>query len=127
MEVHMPSKAKAILTGRALTLSMSALAISAISASSLAQTVPPKGTTSIQRESEKARDLKEPSYQTREERLSAQPLDWNTTIGTPTPLPALTAKERSAQKKAKQGSTAAKKPDPKSEAEARKLHPDDWK
>lgn len=121
----MPSKAN--LTGRAFALSMSAVAISAVSESSLAQTVPAKGTTSIQRGTEKARELKEPSYQTREERLSAQPLDWNTTIGTPTPPPALTAKERSALKNAKRGSTAAKQPDPKSEAEARKLHPDDWK
>jgi hypothetical protein len=121
---------KATLTGYGFAFAMTAaiFAASAIFASKpgLAQTAPAGGTTSIQHGSEKAREMKEPSFQTREERLNAKPLDWNSTIGTPTPR-TLTAKERKAMESAKRGSSAGGKPHPKAEEEARKLHPDDWK
>jgi hypothetical protein len=120
---------KASLTGRCFAFAMTAgiVAVSAIFASepSLAQTAPAGGTTSIQHGSEKAREMKEPSFQTREERLDAKPLDWNSTIGTPTPR-TLTANERRALQSAKPKSSAGGAPNRNAEKEARKLHPDDW-
>jgi hypothetical protein len=94
---------------------------------SLAQTAPAGGTTTLQRgsEAEKALNMKE-GPQTREERLNAKPLDWNSTIGTPTPR-TLTAKERRALRTAKPAAASGGAPNPKAEEEARKLHPDDWK
>jgi hypothetical protein len=85
-------------------------------------------TTSIQRgsEAEKALNMAEPSYKTREERLNAKPLDWNSTIGQPKP-PAPTAVGKKASKNAKRGSTGGGAPNPNAKQEARKLHPDDWK
>jgi hypothetical protein len=119
----------ASLTAYRFAFAMTAgiVAVSAILASkpSLAQTAPAGGTTSIQRGSEKARELNEPSFQTREERLNAKPLDWNSTIGTPTPR-TLTAKERRALQSARPRSSAGGAPNPNAEQEARKLHPDDW-
>jgi hypothetical protein len=93
---------------------------------SLAQTAPAGGTTSIQQGSEKARDMKEPSFQIREERLNAKPLDWNSTLGTPTPR-TLTPDEQRALQSAKPKSSAKGAPNRNAEKEARKLHPDDWK
>jgi hypothetical protein len=120
---------KASLTGHGFAFRMAAgiVAVSAIFASkpSLAQTAPAGGTTSIQHGSEKAREMKEPSFQTREERLKAKPLDWNSTIGTPTPR-TLTADERRALQNARPKSSAGGRPNRNAEKEARKLHPDDW-
>lgn len=95
---------------------------------SLAQAASGKATTSIQRgsEAEKALKMEEPSYQTREERLKAKPLDWKSTIGKPKPR-ALSPAEREALRKARPGSTEGGAPNPKADEEARKLHPDDWK
>ena len=70
--------------------------------------------------------LTEPSYQTKEERLAAKPLDWTTTIGTPTPR-VLTAEEKKALQRAKRSSSSVGRPNPKAVVEARKLHHDDWK
>jgi hypothetical protein len=85
-------------------------------------------TASVQRDSESARAMKmeEPTYQTREERLKAKPLDWKTTVGKPKPR-ALTAAERKALRKAKPTTAEGGAPNPKADEEARKLHPDDWK
>lgn len=93
---------------------------------SVGQTAPAEGTTSIRHDEKKAREIAEPSYGTAEERLNAKPLDWNSTIGTPKPR-ALTAQERKTLANAKRGASSGGAPDPKAEAEARKLHPDDWK
>jgi hypothetical protein len=122
---------KASLTGRhcfAFAMMAGIAAVSAIFASerSLAQTAPAEGTTSIQHGSEKAREMKEPSFQTREERLNAKPLDWNSTIGTPTPR-TLTPNEQRALQSARPKSSAGGAPNRNAEKEARKLHPDDWK
>lgn len=86
------------------------------------------GTRSIQRgtETEKALKMEQPSYQTREERLNAKPLDWNSTIGKPKPRK-LTPAERSALRKARPEATEGGAPNPNADEEARKLHPDDWK
>lgn len=85
-------------------------------------------TTSIKRDSDaaKAQAMAEPSYQTREERLRAQPLDWNTTIGKPKPR-VLTAAEKKAQLRAKPEAVDGGRPDPKANEEARRLYPEDWK
>ena len=85
-------------------------------------------TTSIQRESDNARALKlaEPAYATREERLKAKPLDWRATSGKPTPRKP-TAAEKETMRRATVQSSDAGMPDPHADAEARKLHPDDWK
>ncbi|RTL25906.1 MAG: hypothetical protein EKK47_22525 [Burkholderiales bacterium] len=86
-------------------------------------------TTSIQRgtEAEKAIKTPEPSYETREERLKAKPLDWKATIGKPAKPRKPTAAETAVMRKAKPGSTEEGKPNPNADAEARKLHPDEWK
>jgi hypothetical protein len=126
-ESNMPSKSS--FTGHRFAFAMTAsiVAISAIfaSESSLAQTAPAGGTTSIQQGSEKAREMKEPSFQTREERLNAKPLDWNSTLGTPTPR-TLTPSEQRTLQSAKPKSSAKGAPNRNAEKEARKLHPDDW-
>jgi hypothetical protein len=109
-----------------MTAGIVALSVMVAFKPSLAQTAPAGSTTSIQQGSEKARQMKEPSFQTREERLDAKPLDWNSTIGTPTPRTP-SANERKALESARRGSSAGKGPNPKAEEEARKLHPDDWK
>ena len=122
---------KASLINHRLVFMMSAAGIVILSAlltsqSSLGQAA--GGTTSIQRGSEAERKLNvpEPSYQTREERLNAKPLDWNTTTGQPkagTP----TAAEKKASKNTKRGKSGGGAPNPNAEQEARKLHPDEWK
>jgi hypothetical protein len=94
-----------------------ALSAFVASSQSLAQT-PPGSTTSIRRDSDQARQMREPSFQTREERLNAMPLDWNSTIGTP----------RTEERGVNEGQTSAGgAPDPRADEEARRLHPDDWK
>ena len=105
-----------------------AIAILAIaSAASVAQAADDP-TTSIQRESDQARSLKlaEPTFQTREERLKAKPLDWRATSGKPTPRK-LTAAEKETLRSATVQSSEGGAPDPRADEEARKLHPDDWK
>jgi hypothetical protein len=119
----MSSKATLTSHGFAFAVAAGTAAALAIVASkpSLAQMAPPgntPNTTSIQRDSERAKELKEPSFQTREERLRAKPLDWNSTIGTPKP-----ARVPSAQPE----SSAGGAPNPNANEEAQKLHPDDWK
>jgi hypothetical protein len=126
-EASMSSKAS--LTGRCFAFAMTAgiVAISATFAAKpgLAQTAA-GSTVSIQHDSDKARAMKEPSFQTREERLNAKPLDWNSTLGKPTPRK-LTAAEKKALETAKPGSSAGGTPNPNADDEARKLYPDDWK
>ena len=122
---HLTSHASAIALTAASLFALSAVVVSK---PSLAQTAPNGGSTSITRDSEAERKLNLPaaSFQTREERLNAKPLDWNTTIGKPKPLK-LTAKERKALKNAKPETSSGGAPHPDAEAIARKLHPDDWK
>lgn len=122
---------KASHTDHSFAFAMTAagiVAVSTIAASkpSLAQMAPAEGTTSIQRDAEQARQMKEPSFQTREERLNAMPLDWNSTIGTPTPR-TLSPAEEEALRRAPPESTQGGAPHPNADEEARKLHPDDWK
>jgi hypothetical protein len=96
---------------------------------SFAQAASDTQTTSIERGSEEAKQKKmnEPSYETREQRLKAQPLDWNKTIGKPEHPPKLSHADEAKQRKAKPGSAAGGSPDPNANDEARKLHPEDWR
>ena len=118
------------LTGKRLAV-LTAAAGAVLSANfaaqpGLAQPAPASATASIQQDSEKGRLMKEPSFQTREARLAAKPLDWNTTIGTPKPR-VLTAEERRALQIAKPTTSAGGAPNANAVREARRLHPDDWK
>ena len=119
------AKAAALVAAAAI-LSPATSFAQAASAAQPEPALPAGGSTSIQHDSEKARALTEPSYQTQEERLAAKPLDWTTTIGTPTPR-VLSAEEKKALQRAKRSSSTSGRPNPKAEEEARKLHPDDWK
>jgi len=83
-------------------------------------------TTTIKRDTEAAKALPEPSFQTREERLRSKPLDWNATIGKPT-RKVMTAAEKRAQAQARPATAEGGKPDPRADEEARKLHPEEWK
>lgn len=83
-------------------------------------------TTTIKRDSDTGKQMPQPSYQTREERLKAQPLDWNKTSGKPR-RKAQTAAERKALESAKGESAEGGAPDPKADAEARRLYPEEWK
>lgn len=85
-------------------------------------------TTSIKRDSESAKSLQtgEPSYQTREQRLNAKPLDWNSTIGKPKRR-AQSPTEKQVLQKAKPESEEGGTPNPNADEEARKLHPEEWK
>lgn len=84
------------------------------------------GTRSIKRDADPAKAQAEPSYQTREERLKAKPLDWNATIGKPK-RKALSPAEKKTLERAKPESMEGGAPDPKANEEARRLHPDEWK
>ncbi|MGH7837830.1 MAG: hypothetical protein ACREQC_08405 [Candidatus Binataceae bacterium] len=127
----MSSKATLISDALAFTIAVAGIVLfSSIAAPTpaLAQAAADGGTTSIQRgsDAEKALKMQEPQYQTREERLKAKPLDWNSTIGKPKPR-TLTAAEREALRRARPESSAGGAPNPGANEEARKLHPDDWK
>jgi hypothetical protein len=127
----MSSKAILISDGPALKMAIAGIVLSSLIAApapALAQAASDRGTTSIQRgsDAEKALKMQEPSYQTREERLNAKPLDWNSTIGKPKPR-ALTGAEREALRRARPESSEGGAPDPRANEEARRLHPDDWK
>ena len=118
-----PSVAGPLLAGTA------ALALAFTSIVALAQTRPvtsTDGTQSIQREEvEKLQKTKAPTYQTREERLAAKPLVWDSTLGKPTPR-RLTPAEAEVLKRAKPESSEGGAPHPQAREEARKLYPTDW-
>jgi hypothetical protein len=99
------------------------------SKASFAQAAAGGATTSIEQGSEahKALKMEEPSFDTREERLKAKPLDWNSTIGKPTPPRALSPAEEEELRKAPPGSTGGGAAHPNANEEARKLHPNDWR
>jgi hypothetical protein len=123
--------AKISLYGSSLAIAVSVAGIFAVAAivaptAGFSQTAPAEASKSIKHSSDEAKKLKEPSFQTREERLKAKPLDWRLTSGKPKPR-ILTEEERKLLKNAKPESSEVGKPDPKAEQEARRLHPDDWK
>lgn len=127
----MPMRTDVSGKGMAFKIAAAGIALAGLVAAptpGLAQTDAAKATTTIQRgsETERALKLEEPTYQTREERLKAKPLDWNSTIGKPTRR-ALTPAEKAALRKARPGATEGGAPNPEADKEARKLHPDDWK
>jgi hypothetical protein len=108
------------------TTSTSLAALAVLLMAGPATAAPQDPTTSIKRDSDPARSQAEPSYQTREERLNAKPLDWNATKGKPK-RKAQTAAEKKSLADAKAEHAEGGAPDPKADEEARRLHPDDWK
>lgn len=108
------------------TTSSSLAALAALFMAGPALAAPQDPTTSIKRDADPARSLAEPSYQTREQRLNAKPLDWNATTGKPK-RKAQTAAEKKALAGARPEHADGGAPDPKADEEARRLHPDDWK
>jgi hypothetical protein len=87
---------------------------------------PQDPTRTIKRDSDAAKGLPEPSYQTREERLKAKPLDWDSTSGKPK-RKSQTAAERQALERAQPASSDGGAPDPRAADEARRLYPEEWK
>lgn len=84
-------------------------------------------TKSLRRESVKAQaDKDAKKFKTREGRLKAKPLDWNATIGKPTPR-AKTKEEEEAAKKREPKTAKGGTRNPKAKREAQRLHPEDWK
>jgi V8-like Glu-specific endopeptidase len=87
-----------------------------------------QGTTTLHRESVKAQaELDAGKFKTREGRLEAKPLDWNATIGKPSPRANVTPKEEELAKRAKPQSAKGGARNPNAKREAQRLHPEDWK
>jgi len=123
---------KAIVGGRGPTIrsvaaSITFFAFAVVLSASPALAASDKNTATIESGSAttKAMKMKEPSYQTREERLKAKPLDWKATTGKPKAR-VLSPAEKRALRMAKPQSSEAGTPSPKADEEARKLHPNDW-
>jgi V8-like Glu-specific endopeptidase len=83
-----------------------------------------KATTTLHRETVKAQAEKDSAkFKTREGRLQQKPLDWNATIGKPTPRPEVKEQEEKREPKTAKGGER----NPNSKREAQRLHPQDWK
>lgn len=79
-------------------------------------------TTTLERRSVAAQAEREAQpYQTREGRLKAKPLDWNSTLGQPGP-----AVEK-APVQGKPETSQPGKPSPNAKGEAQRLHPEEWR
>lgn len=93
----------------------------------LAQGTPNSSTTTLERKSvaEKA-DRDASPYKTREGRLAAKPLDWNSTIGKRT-IPSETKKPPQEPAAKKPGTTKGGAPNPAARREAQKLYPEEWR
>ncbi|HLM81492.1 MAG TPA: trypsin-like serine protease [Terriglobales bacterium] len=88
----------------------------------------PGVTTSLRRESVKAQaDRDANKFKTREGRLQAKPLDWNATIGKPTPRAKVSEAEEEMAKKREPSSAKGGSRNPNAKREAQRLHPEDWK
>jgi V8-like Glu-specific endopeptidase len=81
-------------------------------------------TKTIERRSAPTADQAVPKYNSREQRLQAKPLDWNSTIGKPNP-PAPTQEDTARQ--APPGTAKRGAPDPKADADARRQFPNEWR
>jgi V8-like Glu-specific endopeptidase len=85
-------------------------------------------TTTLRRETVKDQAEKDTrKFHTREGRLAAKPLDWNKTIGKPTPRTKMSEEEQERARKREPQTAKGGSRDPASKREAQKLHPDDWK
>ena len=109
------------------SLIMAALALLAPSTSFAQQPPPTTGSevTKIERRADPqaARDANK--FNTREQRLRAQPLDWNATIGTPTEAPAGAPAPDPGREQP--GSTPGGPPDPKADDAARRQFRNEWR
>ncbi len=85
-------------------------------------------TTTLHRDSVKAQAEKDANkFKTRKGRLQAKPLDWNATIGKPTPRAKVSPEEEELAKKREPKSAKGGPRNPKAKREAQRLHPEDWK
>ena len=104
------------------------IALSVLFAVSIhAQNKSSEATTTIERASVAAQAEREASpYKTREGRIAAKPLDWNSTIGkkAATAKPAKPAAEGSKQER---GAEKGGDPAPGARQEAQRLYPDEWR
>jgi hypothetical protein len=121
---------KASLTGRGFAFAITTAGIfgvAAIIASTLgfAQTTPNERSVMVTPNSREALRIKEPHFEVREVRLAARPLDWNAPLGKLTPRKY--TPEELEELRAPPQSSEGGRPDPRAEAEARRLHPEDWK
>ncbi len=80
-------------------------------------------TKTIERRSAPMADQAVPKYNSREQRLQAKPLDWNSTIGKPN-APAQTQDDTARQ--APSGTAKGGTADPKADADARRQFPKEW-
>lgn len=79
-------------------------------------------TTTLERKSVTAQAEREARpYHTREGRLKAKPLDWNSTIGKPRRMP------KKPPVKGKPATSKPGTPNPKAKPEAQRLYPEDWR
>ena len=124
----MTTRRTAALGMRSLLIA-SGIALTTLPMAAGAQSATRDNTTTIQHDSDAARSLRmnEPTYQTREERLKAKPLDWRATSGKPTKPRAPTAAEKKALMQAKPAMSEGGAPNPKADEEARRMYPEDWK
>lgn len=83
-------------------------------------------TTTLHRKTVAAQAEKDAGkFKTRQGRLQAKPLDWNATIGKPTPPAKLSEEERAKPKEP--GYAKGGRPNPNAKREAQKLHPEEWR
>ena len=125
----MTTRRTAALAMRSLLIA-SGIALTTLPFAASAQSAAaPDKTATIEHDSEAARSMRmnEPTYQTREERLKAKPLDWRATSGKPTKPRAPTAAEKKALMQAKPAMSEGGAPNPKADEEARRMYPEDWK
>lgn len=84
--------------------------------------------TTLHRESVAAQAEKDANkYKTREGRLQAKPLDWNATIGKPTPRAKLSEEEEERARKKEPSYAKGGRPNPNAKREAQRLHPEEWR
>ena len=99
-----------------------------ISGHSLAQEAAVGATRTIERKSVAPQaDQNEARFATREGRLRAKPLDWNATTGKRGTPQAPTPAEEESVKSAKPSFAPGGASDPKSQEEAKRLYPDEWR
>ena len=83
-------------------------------------------TKSIERKSVAPAEQGIGKYQTREQRLQAKPLDWNSTIGKPQE-PAAAPTDAAPAPQGTPGNAAGGAPNPKADSDARRQFPNEWR
>jgi hypothetical protein len=112
---------------RGASLAIFAMAL-LVSGGGLAQQPPAQkdsaaGTTTLDRKTVPQAVQDENKFKTREQRLRAQPLDWNATIGKREPAPA----PAESPAREENGAAAGGAPNPKADDDARRQFPNEWR